>query len=256
MLDDLFSLSIKSFAFVLFLFLSSVACADEKPAIALIIDDVCGDNGARSKAILELRNHINITFSVLPNGSQPCLDSLVDIDWKSSDKMLHMPMEPTGDANPGKGAIMVDDTRGKVLSKLSNAYKLLPDVIGVNNHMGSAVTADAKLMQSIVTWVARKRMFYIDSATSQINACDAVTGQKRCYRNDIFLDHVQTKADVTKALKRAVKRAKSLNRPIIAIAHPHPETLKALEEFIAKDQVEFISIGSYLDRRASSEQSE
>ena len=255
MVKDLFPLSIKSFAFVLFLFFSMFAHADEKPVIALVIDDICGDAGERSEASLALRHDINLTYSVLSNGSKDCLDSLKNIDWEGSDKMLHMPMEPLGDANPGDGAIMMGDKRASVISKLSNTYKNIPDAIGVNNHMGSAVTAHEQTMKVIIPWITRKKMLFLDSATSQTHSCGFVPYETLCLRNDIFLDHVQTKAEVTKALNRAVAIAKREGRPIIAIAHPHPETTQALKEIIALDTVEFISISSY-QRLLNSEQSD
>ena len=77
-------------------------------------------------------------------------------------------------------------------------------------------------------------LFYVDSRTTAATvAFDAAKrdGVPAAFRNVPFLDDVQDTAAIRKQLEFALRGAKE-KKAAIAIGHPHPETLKALQEFL------------------------
>ena len=78
-----------------------------KPKVAIVIDDF-GLNTDQARCFLEL--DLPITFSVLP-----FLPHSIEVANMAHDEgrevMLHMPMQPTGSENPGKGVLLVSMDR-------------------------------------------------------------------------------------------------------------------------------------------------
>ena len=61
--------------------------------------------------------------------------------------MLHLPMEPLGDEDPGPGALLVDMKNMELNQRLNLALEKFPNFVGINNHMGSRFTSNSKLME-------------------------------------------------------------------------------------------------------------
>ena len=75
-------------------------------------------------------------------------------------------MEPKGRANPGPGAVVEGLSAEEVENTTRAALDAVPGVAGVNNHMGSAVTADRPMMEATIGVLAEKGLFFLDSRTS------------------------------------------------------------------------------------------
>ena len=80
-----------------------------------------------------------------------------------------------------------------MLKQLNNDLKAVPNVIGVNNHMGSFLTQDRKAMAVVLGEIKRKGLFFVDSrTTSKTVAYDVARklGLKSAMR-DVFLDDIE-----------------------------------------------------------------
>jgi hypothetical protein len=119
----------------------------------------------------------------------------------------------------------------------------VPLAIGVNNHQGSLGTSDNKLMNEIMPALHERRLFFVDSRTSSASVAFAAAHRAGvpAASRDVFLDDVQDAAAVHHQLELAVEDAK-LHGQAIAIGHPHPATLQALQEFLPRIQSEGVQI--------------
>jgi hypothetical protein len=75
-------------------------------------------------------------------------------------------MEPSGEANPGAGAIFTSQTDEEIAYLLQKHVETLPGIIGVNNHMGSLATADPRVMGVVMSTLAERGLFFLDSRTT------------------------------------------------------------------------------------------
>ena len=199
--------------------------------VAIIIDDI-GYDRKMAEGFLEL--DVPLTFSVLPQGTYN--HSIIDQALKKDvEIMLHLPMEPGNypSVNPGPGALLSSMKPDELIAQLNANLDRVPSVKGVNNHMGSKLTASSEQMRQIFTILKKRDLFFVDSRTSADTLCrpSAELLHLPFAERDVFIDHEQTRKFVRKQLKLLVKRA---NRQgyAIGIAHPHPVTLEVLREML------------------------
>ncbi len=199
--------------------------------VAIIIDDI-GYDRKMAEGFLEL--DVPLTFSVLPQGTFN--HSIIDQALKKDvEIMLHLPMEPGNypSVNPGPGALLSSMKPDELIAQLNANLDRVPSVKGVNNHMGSKLTASSEQMRQIFTILKKRDLFFVDSRTTADTLCrpSAELLHLPFAERDVFIDHEQTHAFVRKQLKLLVKRAKRQGYAI-GIAHPHPVTLEVLKEML------------------------
>lgn len=199
--------------------------------VAIIIDDIGYD---RKMADGFLALDVPLTFSVLPQGTfnQSIIDKAVQ---KDVEIMLHLPMEPGNypSVNPGPGALLSSMGPDELIAQLNANLDGVPRARGVNNHMGSRLTASSEQMRQIFTILKKRNLFFVDSRTTAETLCrpSAELLHLPFAERDVFIDHEQTRAFVRKQLKLLVKRARRQGYAI-GIAHPHPVTLEVLTEML------------------------
>lgn len=214
---------------------------DSVPKIAIIIDDI-GYDRRITMALFDL--HPDITFSVLP--FSPFGRQLAErLHKKGAQLMLHLPMEPVQypDVDPGPGALLSTMPPDVLLAQLDKSISEIPNIIGVNNHMGSRLTANSNQMNQIFTILKKKGLFFIDSRTapkSQGKASARLLRLKFATR-DVFLDNFQESAYITGQFEELVDLAKQRGFAI-GIGHPYPATLETLAVLLPKykDKVKIV----------------
>jgi polysaccharide deacetylase 2 family uncharacterized protein YibQ len=199
------------------------------PRLAIILDDL-GYDRAPAEALLSLP--FPLTVSVLPN--HPYSAEIAEEAHRRGDEvLLHLPMESTSNgAPPEAGELRVGMTPDEVDRHIGEMLESVPHVAGVNNHQGSRATTDPVLMNAVMAALRRRGLFFIDSrTTAQTVAYDAAQhdGVRAAYRNAQFLDDTPTREAVLAQLSFAERQASRLGWAV-AIGHPHPGTLAALEE--------------------------
>ena len=201
------------------------------PRVAIIIDDIGFD---RKMAAALNRLDQNITLSILP-GSPFGRQLAAELHEKGSEIMLHLPMEPVQfpEVDPGPGAILSRMSPDELLRQLRKNLDSLPHIRGVNNHMGSRITAQSSKMHQIFTVLKQRQLFFIDSLTSPKTLCRASASLLKVSfaQRDIFLDNVQEQEYIKQQVKKLVKVAKR-HGTAIGIGHPYAATLETLEKVI------------------------
>lgn len=205
------------------------SAASKTPMVALIIDDMGYDRHLAAK-FLEL--DAPITFSMLPHG--PFNTSIVEKARKKGvEIMLHLPMEPTEypHVKPGPGALLTAMTPDQLIAQLKKDIASVPDLVGVNNHMGSKMTASSEQMRQIFSILKKNNLFFIDSRTTKETQCrpSAALLKLPFAERDVFIDHIQDPEFIRKQIRRLIKRAQRQGYAI-GIAHPHTITYEILKE--------------------------
>ncbi|GIP03212.1 hypothetical protein J28TS4_16190 [Paenibacillus lautus] len=223
--------------------------------LAVIIDDFGNDQ----KGTQEMLNlPVKITVAVMPFLPTSQKDAEA-AHRQGHDVIIHMPMEPIkGRASwLGPGAILSSLTDEEIRQRMEEAIDSVPYAVGINNHMGSKITGDERVM-SIVLDVCRARgLFFIDSKTNYHSVVGklAVAKGMPSIANDIFLDDVHTVQHVSKQLLTAAQQAEERTF-CIAIGHVGVygiRTAEALKNSIPELQkkVEFVGISDLVREHSS-----
>ncbi len=198
------------------------------PRLAIIIDD-CGARDPCATGILDLP----VTPSVLPY--RPYSREMTEAA-RSADReiMLHLPCEPLGRENPGPGALYTSMSDAELRRLTNLALADVGPVDGVNNHMGSRLTANRNAMSAVLGELGGRGLFFVDSVTHHTSVAGAVAAEFDLAhaRRDIFIDNDPARGSVVRELRRAVELAAERDGPVIVIGHDRDATLEAVREVI------------------------
>jgi polysaccharide deacetylase 2 family uncharacterized protein YibQ len=199
------------------------------PKVAIIIDDIGYD---RDLVRRFLALDAELTFAVLP--FSPFQESIAaDLRRGGYEIMLHLPMEPVEypRIDPGPGALLDRMEPDELIAQLQRNLDSLPEVRGVNNHMGSRLTAQSPRMHQVFSVLKKRGLYFVDSRSTADTVCEpsARLFQLPFAERDIFLDH-EVKADFIRGqFKRLLKEARRSGEAV-AIAHPHDLTVRIFAE--------------------------
>jgi polysaccharide deacetylase 2 family uncharacterized protein YibQ len=208
-----------------------------KPRISIIVDDV----GINKEYVDQLVNlSPNITFAILPNRPNSVYAAMKARE-RGIDIILHQPMEPKTSSgynadDAGEGVLLVGQSKDKILNQLNSNLASVPNVIGVNNHMGSKFTENEELMRLVILNLKDKGLFFVDSLTTPQSVGYSIAKEEgvKAARRDVFLDNKKKgKSYVKSQLKKLISKAEK-NGYAIGICHPYPQTIEALTEEIPK----------------------
>ena len=145
--------------------------------------------------------------------------------------LCHLPMQPEDypEHDPGPGAITIGASEADVKRLAREAFDDIPGLSGFNNHMGSAVTAQPLVLRWIFAEAGTRRLYFLDSRTTPQSAAEEVGKESglTVFRRHVFLDDVPEPAYIRGKLDEACALARKQGLAV-AIAHPHPVTLKTL----------------------------
>lgn len=146
--------------------------------------------------------------------------------------LLHLPMEPAGypKVRPGPGVILRSQSDAEIVRTLESDLATVPGVVGVNNHMGSAATADPRVMRVVAGVLSDRGLFFLDSRTTDATVAERTAEEASvpAVSRRVFLDDVETEEAVSRQLAELVRRAQE-EGSAVAIGHPYPATLTVLE---------------------------
>ncbi len=203
---------------------------DNRRLIAIILDDIGNEPVESLQSVLALK--YPVTFAVLPY-LQHTRTSAYHLHKHHFEIMLHMPMEPENypAANPGEGAILSNLNDAEIRAALKKALSSVPYARGVNNHMGSRITANRTLMRPVLEELRDTSLYFIDSRTQANSIAFRLARDLglRTSRRDVFLDSEQSYDFAVKQLQEA-RRIANQQGSAIVIGHPYPTSLAALRD--------------------------
>ncbi len=213
-----------------------------------MIDDL----GASETEIEEIeRFGVPITYSVLPYEAETGA-VVAELSSRGEELLCHLPMEPEGAGDPGPGALLASMSDAELVLATDRALAAVPGAAGVNNHMGSGLTADLRAMRAVLGRLGDKHLFFLDSRTSakSVAYAQAIELGVPAAERQVFLDDLEAPQAIRAQFARllALARKKGV---AIAIGHPHPNTLAVLADEIPKALAagfEIVPVSYLLDR--------
>lgn len=235
------------------LFIVSCLASAETAKIALIIDDI----GYRQTDYMALDLPGKVTYAVLPH--TPYGKTLAEqAHQQFNEVILHIPMEANNGKLLGPGALTSEMNETGIRASLANSFAEIPFAIGINNHMGSHLTQQYKPMAWTMRFLKERDLLFIDSLTTPRSKAGRVArhfGVPTRQRH-IFLDNELSPEYIERQFSQLISQAQKY-KSAIAIAHPHPETVKALTDLLPqleKYNIELVPISHLLPYKKGTEQ--
>jgi polysaccharide deacetylase 2 family uncharacterized protein YibQ len=149
--------------------------------------------------------------------------------------MLHLPLEPLEkSAGPvAQGTITSEMTEEEIRKEIDLFLEDVPWCRGVNNHEGSKITEDSRMMAMILRPLKDKGLYFIDSRTSKDSVALEVAlevGVPAAPRQ-VFLDDSLEENAIKAKLEELFALAREKGRAI-AIGHPKKQTIEALGKYL------------------------
>ncbi|MGN8259823.1 divergent polysaccharide deacetylase family protein [Pseudomonas sp. SMSB3] len=217
--------------FLLCCLLAGVAQAApvSKAYLSIIIDDL-GQSSERDNRTLALPGPI--TMAIMPD-TPHASDFARQAHKAGKTVILHMPMDPaTGPYAWHPGIALEELSR-----RLDAALNKVPFAAGINNHMGSRMTAQREPMTWLMAELQRRQLFFVDSRTSAatVAAAQAQAQGLAHVSRDVFLDDVRTPEAIAGQLQQGIALARKQGSAVL-IGHPYPQTLAVLEQALPQLQ--------------------
>jgi len=197
---------------------SDIPNAVNNAQIVFVFDDG-GQNLSHLDKFLKLP--FPVTIAVLP-GLKYSKESAAKIRASGKELILHQPMQAVNaSVNPGPGAIKPEMTDDEVISTLFRNVEEIGPVAGMNNHEGSAITADQHKMEVILKFASENGIYFLDSRTNkdtQVPFVSKALGFSYYERNGLFLDNEKTRENALKEMKKNIEKA-NRDGVVIMIGH-------------------------------------
>lgn len=200
-----------------------VHAAPAKAYMSIIIDDL-GQSIERDSRTLALPGPV--TLAIMPD-TPHATDFARQAHKAGRTVILHMPMDPA----TGPYAWHPGTPTEELARRLDAALAKVPFAAGVNNHMGSRMTAQREPMTWLMSELQRRHLFFVDSRTSAatVAAAEAQAQGLAHVSRDVFLDDVRTPEAIAGQLRQGIELARKQGSAVL-IGHPYPQTLEVLEK--------------------------
>lgn len=173
-----------------------------------------------------------IAVSVLPNSTY-AYEMASRAHARGHEVLIHLPMAPFKKQPLEKDTLRPDMSQAEIERIIHDALRKVPFATGLNNHMGSAMTASLPGMQKVMQVLAHTSLYFLDSvtvgSTQSIRAAQG-TGVKVIKRK-VFLDNSPDEASIRAQFNQAIKLARR-DGSAIAIGHPRPSTVRVLQHMV------------------------
>ncbi|HHF5092284.1 divergent polysaccharide deacetylase family protein [Haemophilus influenzae] len=211
--------------------------------LAIVIDDV-GYHSKEDAAIFAMPREISV--AIIPAAPYARARNQ-EAKSQGRDILIHMPMQPVSAVKIEDGGLHLGMSAAQVNDRVNTAKNIVRDAIGMNNHMGSAATADPQLMTYLMTALQEKHLFFLDSRTIGKSVAGKIAKEQgvRSLDRHIFLDDSNEFADVQHQFKAAIHYARK-HGSAIAIGHPRPNTIAVLQAGLRNlpEDIQLVGMGN------------
>ncbi|MDQ0059319.1 divergent polysaccharide deacetylase family protein [Paenibacillus harenae] len=238
---------------------TALASALERPQsqkrfVAIVIDDF-GNGMAGTEEMMKLP--VKFTAAIMP--FLPTTKQDAELSHKKGhDVIVHMPMEPNKGLRKwlGPGALTTDLSDEEVRKRVEAAIDDVPHAIGMNNHMGSKVTADERMMRIVLGVCKERGLFFLDSRTTYKTVVPKIAAELGVplVSNDVFLDDVYSVGHISKQISLLRKHMES-HEIGVTIGHVGPSGLKTASVLkqsipVMQSDVQFVKLSALVSGSA------
>jgi len=210
----------------LILFICLACTSVSAKQIAIVIDDI----GYHQRDLEFLSLPGQLTYSILPHTPYSQIFATL-ASQSNKELLLHVPMQALNGKELGPGALTLNMNKEQLQQTLGTALASLPQVKGVNNHMGSALTQESQAMKWTMEVLKKRHLYFLDSRTTDLSQAQNAAnffGVENIGRH-VFLDNITTPEQLQFRLDE-LKHKATKHKFAIAIAHPYPETINFLRQ--------------------------
>lgn len=207
--------------------------AESNPCyVAIIIDDF-GNGSPDTKDFLELE--AKFTAAIMPSLEHTESDAEA-LKNCGKEIILHMPMQPHKGKKSwlGPNGLTTDLSNEQAKKNIYDSLAQLKYAVGLNNHMGSKIMEDERLLDILFKIASEKNLIVVDSKTTPKSKAKmfAEKYNVKFFERDIFIDSKDINK-VRENLRRTIEIATKKNFAI-AIGHVGPAggktTARAIKE--------------------------
>ncbi|HPY53994.1 MAG TPA: divergent polysaccharide deacetylase family protein, partial [Treponemataceae bacterium] len=159
----------------------------KRGSIILVLDDG-GHNISQLQPFLNLP--FPLTIAILP--ALAYTKESASLTRKAGKEvMLHQPMQAINfSVDPGPSAILPNMTEAEIRAVLQKNVSEVAPIVGMNNHEGSLITADANTMSVVLDFCRDNALLFLDSRTNVETKVSFVAKEKKMqiWERNIFLD--------------------------------------------------------------------
>lgn len=219
---------------------------------SIIIDDI-GNSYEHGQTIINFP--APITLAILPQ-TQFATKLATQAHRNNKEVMLHLPLQSIEHHKPTPGTLKLHMTQQQFTQQLRKNLASVPHIRGINNHMGSLLTQHPGHMDWLMSEISSlDDVYFVDSRTSSKSVVTqaATSHQVPNLVRDVFLDPDFKPETIRKQFDRFINITKKKGYAI-AIAHPHPKTLKFLQanlEKLTKNGIELVPVSKLLELRGN-----
>jgi polysaccharide deacetylase 2 family uncharacterized protein YibQ len=204
-------------------------CQVQAAKLSILIDDF-GYRQHEENQVLQMPKAVSV--AIFPNApdSQMMMNKA---HQQGREILIHLPMAPLSKQPLEKDTLTPSMSAAEVKRIVDQAISNIPFAIGINNHMGSAMTSSLTGMENVMQAMNAHNLFFLDSMTiGNTQSVKAAQGTRvKVIKRNVFLDDVQNEAEIRHQFERAIQLARK-NGYAIAIGHPHPTTVKVLQQML------------------------
>ncbi|WP_261923406.1 divergent polysaccharide deacetylase family protein [Shewanella sp. NFH-SH190041] len=221
--------------------------------LAIIIDDL----GYRQTDQQVISLPAGITLSILPY--TPFAKRLATQGHQRGHEiMAHLPMQSLHGNRLGPGGLTNRMGEQEFKRQVTDALNTIPYVSGVNNHMGSLLTQLNRPMGWVMETLKQHNLYFVDSITTRYSKAAEQADHigVPLLKRQIFLDNDLAPAALEKQYQQIIDKSQQLGS-LIAIAHPHPDTLSFLRKKLPQLQqqgIELVPASQLLPYKLASKQ--
>ncbi len=218
-----------------------------KVQVSIIIDDL-GLRLEQDLRVLALPGAI--TNAVLPKATHTHRIAAL-ADRLDKEVIIHLPMESLNYGQLDAGGLTAGMSQQAFKQVVESAIAAVPEAVGINNHMGSLLTADPERMRWLMEVIDQQTdLYFVDSRTSVKSVAFRYARDSGipALSRDIFLDNDLDEAKIERQFDAMIAVAKRRGKAI-AIGHPNRQTIAVLERrlpTLAKLGVELVSVSELL----------
>ena len=201
-----------------------------RPMIAIVVDDL-GLDRRRAEKVIALKAPLTLAFMSYAD-DLPRMTA--EAHARGHELMVHFPMQPESSAfDPGPQALLVSLPPEELRRRLDWGLSRFDGFVGINNHMGSLFTADAKGMDVVMAELHNRGLMFLDSVTTGHSAGAAAAAKAKVpfAARQVFLDNDRDNSSIRAQLEKTESLARR-HGFAIAIGHPHDETIAALAQWL------------------------
>lgn len=222
---------------------------EPRPRVVLVIDDLGNDRESVDR-LVGMKLPLNLAvLPHLPHSGYAARRAREE----GMDVILHLPMEPkyssgyTAD-DAGEGVLLVGYPISRVKEELRRNILAVPNVVGVNNHMGSKFMENEKLVRTVMDELKTRGFYFVDSLTTPGSVGYQVARKLgvKVLRRDVFIDDASRGKDYTVGQIDRLVRIAEKKGIAVGIGHPYPQTIEALSQHLpgVAEKVELVRISS------------